>query len=353
VNGLVPDPLRFASDALQCRGGLVEPQPPGVLALLPEELAASLAVPVEARLGVGGGPDAVDVSLGSPLLDRLVSHAREARPVAVVRSVVAAPRPSHAESAAHRLSWRNAPASIQQVTPGSAWYACLWLHFTAQADERHEGLLSLVVNLHDGGEPAPGLHEGWLSESQPAVMDQAVPAAFPTWVQPRVQDLLASRLALVQAATERRHQRDHARMEEYFAALVVEARAPRRKTDPKAVEARVSHLLAERDAKLRDLATRFGLRASWGLAAGVLVEVPVARVWLELRRRKESRQVRVTLPAGAHAVDGLACAACGRPTSAPLVCDDALHVLCETCVPEAGGRPDCRACRRPGRGREG
>ena len=32
-------------------------------------------------------------------------------------------------------------------------------------------------------------------------------------------------------------------------------------------------------------------------------------------------------------------------TRAPLLCDDALHILCETCAPDPSGRPRCPACR--------
>jgi hypothetical protein len=30
------------------------------------------------------------------------------------------------------------------------------------------------------------------------------------------------------------------------------------------------------------------------------------------------------------------------------LCDDRLHVLCETCAPRAEGRPTCGACLSPG-----
>jgi hypothetical protein len=48
----------------------------------------------------------------------------------------------------------------------------------------------------------------------------------------------------------------------------------------------------------------------------------------------------------ARAPDALACVACPSTARAPLLCDDALHVLCESCAPDATGRPRCRACRK-------
>ena len=38
------------------------------------------------------------------------------------------------------------------------------------------------------------------------------------------------------------------------------------------------------------------------------------------------------------------CEGCPGTTERPALCDERLHVLCETCVPLASGRPRCLAC---------
>jgi len=144
----------------------------------------------------------------------------------------------------------------------------------------------------------------------------------------------------------RRLARDHERIAAYFAALVAEARAPRRKVDPKAVEAKVMHLVAERDKKLRDLGERYALRVRASLAAVAWAELPAALVAVKLRRRKEAREITRRVPAFAQAVDRLACEGCGAPTGKPAACDDRLHLLCEACAPSAQGRIACPACAR-------
>jgi hypothetical protein len=80
----------------------------------------------------------------------------------------------------------------------------------------------------------------------------------------------------------------------------------------------------------------------------VAVAARVAEIRMRLRRRKGERTLELHVPPTARAPDALACVACPATTRTPVLCDDALHVLCEACAPEAGGRPRCPAC-HPGR----
>jgi hypothetical protein len=70
----------------------------------------------------------------------------------------------------------------------------------------------------------------------------------------------------------------------------------------------------------------------------------VVHVRLRVRRRKGERELLLRLPAGAHGFDRLACEGCAGTTERPALCDEQLHILCETCVPQATGRPKCPAC---------
>lgn len=72
--------------------------------------------------------------------------------------------------------------------------------------------------------------------------------------------------------------------------------------------------------------------------------MPAVRIVLQVRRRKQERDLVVHLPATTSALDRLPCAACPHSTARPAVCDDALHVLCEACLPQPQGRPSCPAC---------
>jgi hypothetical protein len=161
----------------------------------------------------------------------------------------------------------------------------------------------------------------------------------------RSAEAIGPRLAEVSAAVVRRRDRELARIDDYFHSLIAEARRPRRQVARDAIEARVAALHAEHLAKLRDLRARYTLRVRLEPVALVAISVRIAEVRLRLRRRKGEREIALHVPPGARAPDALPCVACASTTRAPLLCDDALHILCETCAPDAGGRPRCPACR--------
>jgi hypothetical protein len=142
---------------------------------------------------------------------------------------------------------------------------------------------------------------------------------------------------------QRRHQRDHHRIVEYFASLAAET-GRRRKVDADTLAAKLRHLVAERDAKLADLRLRYTLRVATRLAAARWLALPRATARVRLRRRKAACELELHLPVGAHALDRVACAGCRAATEAPAACDDALHLLCERCAPNAAGRLRCPAC---------
>jgi hypothetical protein len=146
----------------------------------------------------------------------------------------------------------------------------------------------------------------------------------------------------------RRRDRERSRIDEYFTSLIAEARRPRRQVARSAIEARVAALRAEHQAKLRDLTARYTVRVRVEPVALAAIAVRVAEVRIRLRRRKGERELALHVPPHARGPDALACVACSGTTRAPLLCDDALHVLCESCAPDTSGRPRCPAC-RPGR----
>jgi hypothetical protein len=319
------------------------------VALLPPDVAARLEVPEECHLALYPDPRGdVGCGLGSPLLEKLVAEARGRPATASVRISVDPPRPGHVKSAVERFVLRNGLVDAIQVGMGGAVYVAASVAYAVEADDRREGLLRVVVHTDDGGEPDAAVG---------ALMDLAWPSAL---VRPSAAELAASGAArwvalrselAVRAAAEplvgeirRRHARDHERIASYFADLIAETGAPRRRADPAAVEAKVLHLLAERDAKLRDLAGRFAVKVTCSPAALVCAEIPAALVSVRLRRRKEARDIVLRVPAGAANVDKLSCEGCGAATGRPAACDERMHLLCEACAPNAQGRIACSAC---------
>jgi hypothetical protein len=229
------------------------------------------------------------------------------------------------------------------------WYLQVAYAWSLQADERHEGLVLGSVHIEDGARPVGefSLLSPELSVAPPA----PEPPAFDTaqvagWISRLGPALVGPAVTDVLTRTARRQARDHERITTYYAALVREASAPRRRASPDVVAAKVAHLLTERDSRLTDLGHRYAARIHLQVAGIALIPVPAVRVTLLARRRKGEQRLVLRLPAGARALDRLPCEACGGWCSDPALCDERLHVLCEACLPVASGRPRCEACER-------
>jgi hypothetical protein len=351
IEGAVLDPLGFAADELAARGALVDRDGEHALAVLPAALARQLAVPEAITLAAAPGDDRIACGLGAPLLDRLIADAVARVPVASVTWHAEPPKLAAAERIAQRLIVRNGVADVIGSSHASATYLVAVLAWIAEADDRYEGMTSVVAHGTTGAQPdaelVAALGRVISGDDDRATDDRdargAVGAA--AVIARRCADPIGDRLAEVGAAVARRRDRELARIDEYFRTLIAEARRPRRQVARDAIEARVAALHAEHLAKQRDLRARYALRVRIEPVALVAVSLRVAEVRLRLRRRKGERDLALHLPPTARAPDALPCTACASATLTPLLCDDALHILCETCAPDATGRPRCAACR--------
>jgi hypothetical protein len=349
----IPDPLTFASDALAARGALVEVVDDGCLAIIPPALSRELGVPETCTFAadLGCAPqDAVSCAIGSPLLDRLGEAVRASVPFAALATAAEAPRAGQARSLAERFTLRNAIFDVTAARVTDTHYLIAWFAWRAEADDRYDGIFALALHAGDGSEPESALSSlvdptGTARGLTLGLLPPPAPSGEIVEIMAR-RATSAARVAITtaSAAVARRHARDYRRIDEYFAALARDARAPKRRVEPAAIEQKIGHLARERDVKLHDLAERYALRVSLEPVALVALTVPAVCVQLRVRRRKREGELVLRLPAMAASLDRLTCAACGGSTARPAVCDDALHVLCEECVPQAQGRPECRAC---------
>lgn len=341
----LPDPLDFVARALTARGALVEVTDGRAEVIAPPSLAKELGIAEELVLAAHPGNESVvPCGIGSPLLEALAASARAAVPWAVTAPEVDAPKVSQATSLAGRLVVRNGLLDVLDAASVTAAYARVVVGWSVEADDRYEGAFDVFVGP-DGGEPEGRVAGLFDPRRGGGVTGMAADfAALTGHLSARVQSALAAAVVEPLAAIERRHSRDHARMTEYFAGLVAELSTGRRKVDAATLATRTATIVAERDARLRDVVLRYTPKVTAAPVALVGALVPTVRVRVRLRRRKAERELRVTLPAGAQALDLLACELCGGATPRPALCDDRLHVACERCVPQAQGRFACGAC---------
>lgn len=349
----VLDPLGFVADELAVRGALIERDDETAVAVLPVELAGRLSLPESVVLSHAVSERHVSCGLGSPLLDRLVSEVRATIPVASVTWQADPPRVALAERLADRVIVRNGVADLLGVSHASATYLAGVFAWTAEADDRYQGLAMILAHAGTGGEPdatSIAAMAALIAGDDELVTDNrdargAIAGAGT--IAKRAALAIGPRLdeVGVAVAVARRRDRERGRIDEYFTSLIGEAKRPRRQVARDAIEARVAALHAEHAAKLRDLASRYTLRVRIDAVGLAAIATRVAEIRIRLRRRKGERELLVHVPPGARMPDAIACAGCPGTTRSPVLCDDALHVLCETCVPDANGRPRCPACR--------
>jgi hypothetical protein len=345
------DPLGFAAEELAARGALVERDGDRALAVLPGPLARQLALPEAITLAGVPGDDRIPCGLGAPLLDRLIADVRATVPVASVAWSAEPPRLAAAERTADRVTIRNGVADVLGAAHASATYLAGVLAWIAEADDRYEGMVFVVAHGSTGAEPdadaTAALARVVSGDDARSVegRDAQSAAGAAAIVARRSAQAIGERLDEVGAAVARRRDRELARIDDYFHSLIAEARRPRRQVAREAIEARVAALHAEHLAKLRDLRARYTLRVRLEPDALVALSERVVEVRVRLRRRKGERELALHIPPGARVPDALPCVACASTTRSPLLCDDALHILCETCAPDPAGRPRCPACR--------
>lgn len=344
---VLPDPVHFTARALDGLGGLVEAHDGSLTAVLPRDVSRSLALPEEVELNERGGPGVIACGIGSPLLEALVERGRAAVPVAAIRLGAAAVSDGQARSLGAAWTLRNGVTAVTASALAEATYAHVALAWTVEADERHEGLLSVTIAADHGGIPGDGFVARCRvedNEATPAVAPPFDPARLSAWITRLTTLRIPRPVAPVIAVAARRQHRDHERIAGYYGTMITEAKRPKRRVDAAAIEAKVRHLIAERDSRLADLAHRYTARVRVRVAGVLFIRTQVRTVTLRARRRRGERDLVLHLPPGTRSFDQLPCDGCEGWLAQPLLCDDKLHVLCTRCAPESTGRPRCPAC---------
>ena len=238
----------------------------------------------------------------------------------------------------------NAVAVHRHDEPGSAAHLFVPFAFSANADERREGLLEIGVDVETGLE-SPHRLEGLLRGEQggnvpPAPGALAMRSAFEV-AQVRAARRATEEISGFRVAVERRLRRDAKRLEEYYGRLVQAARAAARRcrtaANREARLAKIPAILAERDRKVADLAARYTIDLRLRPLVAVRVHVPGRRIRCELRRRQETRDLTLFFDLVAGALRPVPCHGCDRGATSLWFCG-AFHGLCPRC------RRTCPAC---------
>ena len=342
-------PLDFAARFLGRRGALVEATAGRAEVLLSPDLAAELGLGEHALLAERAGSAAHHVGYGSALLERMVASAARTVPFVTARAIAAPVRGIQARAAAEALVFRNGVFTVGEPVAGAGHRLMLHAAFTFHGDERREGLCVAASSLATLG-AVGGFHEAASRGLEEAVVEPLDPVRLNAGARAALAACatIASEAADgFREGSQRRFARDRERLEGYFADLASELdrRVARGRAHRGDVDEKRRVLQRERAAKLEALSARYAMKLELRPVALVLVEAPVYRVPLELRRRKASRSVEMEYDCATRRLVAPVCDACGSPAPRPAACDEAVHLLCEVCAPRSEGRLECAACR--------
>jgi hypothetical protein len=333
--------LSFASEFLQKQGALIEPQPDGLMALLPASLAQLLGLPEETRLGSDEAP----LLYGSPLLERLIGLATEEVPVVYGQIEV----PYLKKAGFDKLIGQDIRFTDGQIKVGTradarTTYVVLICHYLAMSDERKEGLVQVAV--HEGTGSVIENFEGLWSEARPAFFPHGkVPPHFPVHLEKafsaamnRARIQTEAELADFLSSMKRRLRRDISNTREYYEALRGEMEAGLSHpnlTETQRMErmGKIRELPDELARKIADIEQKYQVEVSVSARAAMRFLVDVAQVHLDLRYRKFSRTVRTIWNPVTRRLDPLVCDRCLETTRTicPTTEGSEIVLLCPSC----------------------
>ena len=351
------DPLRFAAEALELEGALVEAGDGCLDALLPLEVARSLGWDEEVRLAPRvaereGEERIRAIGYGSKDLEVLVERVRERGAISCRRWD--APMTGHrdvAMVARQRLRFRTrGPISFAPATSPMVSYLTVHYGVTVLSEESHEMLVGATINEGTLG-PVPGLAAG-VSRLDPRPKPGGREAATGPWLPAQVLAAAgreAGRAALDQtrpflAAMERRRLRDLERLHSYYESLAREAARPRRGHQPARVtaEERFESIRGEYQRKALELEHRYALRVRLRPATVERLTLQVWQSLCQLRWKRAERAVPVIWNPVLRDLEPLPCDRCGVGAWELAVGMD-LALQCARCA-ETGGLGGTPAC---------
>ena len=245
------------------------------------------------------------------------------------------------------------------ITTEKPFSACLaydtfTFRYTAVSEETEEDLVAVSANTSTGA-AVPGLAGALESlprreEKPPAFAPPDVERAFEAALA-EAKQLVRERLAPFVKSLERRLRRDERRLTGYYGALADQA-GRRRTSSPERVAEKRAAIARELDRKLRELDSRYTVKAELEAVSVSRAVLPAVLVRLAAVRRKSRRPYFAAWNPVLKGVEPLACEACRRPTRSFHLCDAHAHVFCADCAASADLRRSCPA-RKSSRRRSG
>ncbi len=360
---MIKDILKFTSTLIEESGGAVDwnRAENSFEALLPDHARKQLGLPdslvtISGTIDAGESPGSVPIGFGTELLDRAILMARDMGCTASVRMPAYSSRKQTEPNPSASFGFPN---STYQLKGSHDSWMDYWLwsfEVAADADERSEKVHHICISsLGAGCLELPELIFQKAVDWQPievkesGIRNQTLEHLFIAACD-RLLRHSDEQLSEFKETITRHHMRDIRRIKTYFQDLKSEMETEIEKkqlqgTELKIRREKIQQIEEEKTRKLAALKDKYRLRLSIHPMALLLVRIPVKRCELLVKRRKGKRRISLVYNLLSKKFDPMTCEACGRDTYTLGFCDEALHVLCESCQAHILNKKGCPACR--------
>ena len=386
----------FVLGYLQEVGGLSEAVAPGLHeVIIPDEVAQRWGVSAYQHLTFSetAAPDDISftrLTYNHPLVEQIIEAARS-RPAAIHFYVNDLRLSKEGLAELARSTWSLANARVvdlPQATTARVLNTYLGFNFKAAliSDDKQEQLASLLLDAQAGyaavdpdriyQAASPHLLDQTLKKLPPGPMrwtlpDGQTPAnaltlstlqALLARAQTALLQTLDKPLSQLQQRSQRFHELDQARLNEYYDEIErdLQHRLSHASPDRQAgLEEKLASIAAERAAKLADAAERYQVRLELTLLNTMVISQPKLVLPIGLENRTTKVKTYAVWDPLLHRLELLACRVCGQPGQHLFLCHnghlahenclapaciDCKRVFCAVCAAEVGV---CDVCRQP------
>lgn len=351
-------PIRdFTGRLLGHAGALVAPHEGGLEVVADTALSARLGVAEFQRLvftpdEVGPFRDVL-VDYDSPIFDKMGGLVDAMGRVAFVKApAVTLQSIDPVAELSRALTLQNGVVRGADVSPAEAVYFWFAFEYDLLADERTGGLTQVWVNPATRSVPrmASWVDPNDLEDAPPWASASALELPW-ALAESAVTATVGPAVAAFLDSLRRRRDRDLRRLREYHVEI---DRAIRRKlertipgTDTRRREIeRLEATARSYRARLIDATDRYRVRVHLKPVSVLACTLPIQRVTARLMRRNKSADAVFSWNPVDRRIEARCCEGCQRPVSKACLCDEQVHVLCESCLGPCAqcGKVYCRAC---------
>ena len=331
-------------------------------ALVSEDVQHRLGLPeslitISDRRYTGAETDSIPIGFGTELLERAIPMAIETGRTASVRMPPPSGRKRSELNPGYYFGFPNATFKVKRDHESWLDYWIWSFDVAADADERREEVHHVCISPSGAGcADLPVLvfdqASGWetLKVKASEFSERTLNTLFIVACD-RVLRRIDESLTGFKETVMRHHSRDIRRIDTYFQDMSneMEEEIQRRQLTGPELEIRkdkMKQLAGEKSRKLSALKEKYRLRLTLRPLGLLLARLPVRRCDILVKRRKRERQLSLVYNTLSKEFDPLVCEACGADTYALWFCDDALHVLCASCMSIYTNRKTCPRCQR-------